>query len=92
MNKLVEPYSTLTSLHEGFGYYRDLSKSVLQTKNFPKLNVPVIVIVGSKVVGNGLANLMKEKYMQNKELLKPILLKGCGHWLIEECKTKFLIV
>ena len=81
----AKSYSKPHSLGAAFGYYRVLTQGVQDNKQRRQVAIPVLVIGGGGHGGMGeYQTQVVSRYATN---VTGLVLKGCGHWLPEECPT-----
>ena len=83
----AKSYSKPHSLGAAFGYYRVLTQGVQDNKQLARrqVEIPVLAIGGGGHGGMGeYQTQVVSRYATN---VTGMVLKGCGHWLPEECPT-----
>jgi len=83
----AKSYSKPHSLGAAFGYYRVLTQGVQDNKQLARrqVEIPVLAIGGGGHGGMGeYQTQVVSRYATN---VTGLVLKGCGHWLPEECPT-----
>ncbi|WP_375497165.1 alpha/beta fold hydrolase [uncultured Nostoc sp.] len=93
MDELIEPYSRLPNLHAAFsGYYAAHPQDVTQNEALLRagklLNIPTLIVSGSKGVNDVLPKQVEARFIKDKSLLHTKILESCGHWLLEECSAQ----
>lgn len=88
VNEYVRRYSAPGAMRAGFEYYRAVPADITQNQQSikTKLSMPVLAIGGdqTKATGNGMLQTMQlaATTVRGGEM------KGCGHYLAEECPTE----
>ena len=83
----AKSYSKPHSLGAAFGYYRVLTQGVQDNKQLARrqVEIPMLAIGGGGHGGMGeYQTQVVSRYATN---VTGLVLKGCGHWLPEECPT-----
>ena len=83
----AKSYSKPHSLGAAFGYYRVLTQGVQDNKQLARrqVEIPMLAIGGGGHGGMGeYQTQVVSRYATN---VTGMVLKGCGHWLPEECPT-----
>ncbi|MGR2708132.1 alpha/beta fold hydrolase [Pseudomonas sp. AU10] len=84
----AKSYAKPQTLHAAFEYYRALPQSVQQNKALlaqGKLSMPLLAVAGDGRGSLGQAQIdQMNRYASN---VQGHVLRGCGHWLMEECPS-----
>ena len=95
LDELIEPYSRISNLRAAFsGYYSAHSDSIRQNEALlaqgRQIRVPSMAISGEKGVNDVLPKQMAARFVVDRDAFKPVILPGCGHWLLEECAPQVI--
>ena len=95
LDELIEPYSRIANLHAAFsGYYSAHSDSIRQNEALlsqgKQIIVPSMAISGEKGVNEVLPKQMAARFVADRNTFRPVILPGCGHWLLEECAPQVI--
>lgn len=84
----VSEYARPGRMKAGFAYFSTFPQDALHNKKLAqnKLKMPVLAIGGEKSNGYGVALTVKLV----AESVQMIIVKNCGHWMMEECPNETL--
>lgn len=81
-DRYVESYARPGAMSRGFAYYRAVTGSAVQNKEFSqrKLTMPVLALGGESAVGERLKQAMEP----HADHVEGGVIKNCGHYVMEE--------
>ncbi len=82
----AKQYARPGRMRAGFAWFAAFPQDAADNREFvkTKLKMPVLAMGGERSLGTPLVATMKEA----ADSVEGVVVKGCGHWMTEECPTQ----